>query len=338
MLKRFYAVFDARNREFLRDRASLIWSILFPVSIVAVFAFVFSGDSVDLYKVGVYQESSMGDKKKGQDPFFDTEYIQFIPLEVLEEAIVKVERHQLDMVIYPEKKIYWINDTSSRGYILERILSGTTTKPLTRNSVTGSEIRYVDWLLPGVLGMNIMFSALFGVGYVIVRYRKNGVLKRLKGTPLTALEFLSGQMASRLIVIMAITTLVYLSSDLLIDFSMFGSHFDLFVVFTLGAVSLISMGLLVAARTVSEEAAGGLLNIMSLPMMLLSGVWFSLEGSHPLLQTIAQLLPLTHVVDGARAIMIDGAGLGDIVHHLTALLLMTILFLAIGAYSFRWES
>jgi ABC-2 type transport system permease protein len=151
----------------------------------------------------------------------------------------------------------------------------------TRSTVSGRSVGYVDWLVPGVLGMNMMFSCLFGVGYVIVRYRKNGFLKRLNATPLKAFEFILAQVTSRLMLIMSVTTLVFIGTHFLIGFYMSGSYLALLLVAVLGACSMISLGLLIAARVASEEFAGGLLNMLSWPMMFLSGVWFSLEGAHP---------------------------------------------------------
>src|SRR5271169_2741076 len=103
---------------------------------------------------------------------------------------------------------YWINENSPNGYLLERIFQNRIVPGYERRTVQGRQIRYVDWVVPGILAMNMMFSCLFGVGYVIVRYRKNGFLKRLKATPLNSFEFLSAQMVSRLILIQAITALV----------------------------------------------------------------------------------------------------------------------------------
>ncbi len=326
-------MFITRNREFLRDRSSLTWNILFPALIVIGFAFAFTGDNPNLYKIG-----RLGEPNSSIDStFFDTDYIQFIPVENPENAMIKVERHQLDMLIDADQGRYWINDSSPKGYILERVLWGTHSSKLDKQEVSGHAIRYVDWVIPGILAMNMMFSCLFGVGYVIVRYRKNGVLKRLKATPLTALEFLTAQVASRLWLILGITIAIFLGTDLFVHFSMFGSYLSLLMVFILGAVSLISMGLVMAARTASEELAGGLLNLASWPMMFLSGVWFSLEGAHIWVQKLALIFPLTHLISAARAIMIDGASLWDISPHLLALVIMTAVFLALGAYSFRWE-
>jgi ABC-type multidrug transport system permease subunit len=176
------------------------------------------------------------------------------------------------------------------------------------------------------------------VGYVVVRYRKNGFLKRLQATPLRPIEFIGAQVASRLMLIMVITVLVYVGTRYLIGFRMQGSHLALFIVATLGAVSMISLGLLVAARVSSEELAGGVLNLLSWPMMLLSGVWFSMEGAHPFMQQVSRVLPLTHVLDAARAIMLDGAGIWEVRAHLAVLAGMSAAFLLLGAWIFRWRA
>lgn len=345
-MKRFYAVFVARNREFVRDTSALAWNILLPVLIVAGFAFAFSGTGNNIYKVGIYHNSNDMALIETSAPslyqeFLQTNYIQFIPVHDLDKAVTKVGRHQLDMLLDADNNRYWLNSTSPRAYILERVLRGTMAGEMAvapvKKEVTGDEIRYVDWLIPGVLGMNMMFSALFGVGYVIVRYRKSGVLKRLHGTPLTAFEFLAAQILSRLWLIIAITLVVYFGTDFFIDFAMYGSYFNLILTFTLGAMSMISLGLLVAARIASEELAGGMLNLLSWPMMFLSGVWFSLEGTQPMIQKLAEIFPLTHLIAASRAIMIDGASLLDVSYHLLVMAIMTVVFLLLGARLFKWE-
>jgi len=337
-LQRFLALLSTRNKEFLRDRSSVGWNIVMPVLIVLGFALVFSGDFADQYKVGVIQTSDPnGEAKAAIDPFLQTKYIEFIDITDLEQAKVKVQRHQLDMLIDAANHRYWINNESPNGYLVEKVMLATLTAPLEKQTVSGKEIRYVDWVIPGILSMNIMFSALFGVGYVIVRYRKNGMLKRLKATPVTAYEYLSAQIVSRLILIMIITVFIFYGTNLFIGYAMYGSHLSLFLVFALGAISMISLGLVVAARITSEETAGGLLNLISWPMMFLSGVWFSLEGTNPMMQHLAEVFPLTHVTAAARAIMIDGAGLFDVAYHLVVLIVQTIVFLIIGAWAFRWE-
>jgi ABC-2 type transport system permease protein len=335
-VKRFLAILHARNMEFIRDKSSLGWNILFPLLLVLGFAAVFSGPPQPLFKVGVIGDTSALDPSDAE--FLKTKYIKFITVDDAGAAVDKVGHFQLDMLLdLRDGRRYWINENSPNGYVLERMLNSGTQSSYRRQTVQGRKIRYVDWVVPGILAMNMMFSCLFGVGYVIVRYRKNGFLKRLKATPLNPFEFLLAQMCSRLLLIQTITTVVYAGCDYFIHFQMRGSYANLFLISLLGSICLISLGLLVSARLSSEELAGGILNLITWPMMLLSGVWFSLEGTNPVVRKIAQFLPLTHLVDGARAIMTEGAGLVDIAPNLAVLALMTAVFLSIGSFIFRWE-
>lgn len=330
-LKRFLRVLWARNLEFIRDRSALSWNILLPVMIVFGFAYGYSDNDMNRYKVGVYETAA------SQPAFLKARYVQFIHYNNRQKAINKVVHHQLDLLVDVRAGEYWVNKESPRGYMVEGLLKSMGGGHYQRHQVEGRNVRYVDWLLPGVLGMNMMFSALFGVGYVIVRYRKNGVLKRLRATPLTAFEFITAQVVSRLWLILAITFGVLLGVKMLINFKMEGNYLLLLVVFALGAFAMISLGLLVASRTASEELAGGLLNLLTWPMIFLSGVWFSLEGLQPWVQKLAQLLPLTHITEAARAIMLEGVGLADVTPHLLVLAAMSIIFLLLGSWQFKWE-
>lgn len=182
-----------------------------------------------------------------------------------------------------------------------------------------------------------MFSCMFGVGYVVVRYRKNGFLKRLSATPLSSFEFIAAQVSSRMVLILCITAFVYTGTHLILDTRMEGSYFTLFLVAVVGAISMVSLGLIISARVTSEELAGGLLNLINWPMMLLSGVWFSLEGAGPAVQNLAKVFPLTHVLNSARAVMLDGATIVDVAPNLIALTLLSVVFIGVGAKVFRWS-
>jgi len=329
-LKRFFAVIKARNIEFFRDRATLGWNLVFPILLLVGFSFIFSDGGRAVYKVGVTQEGV-------DSAFISTKHIQFIPYQDAELAKIKVSQHEIDLYVDFEKESYWVNDTSPKGYFVEKLLLADHER-FERHLSSGQKIRYVDWVLPGILGMNMMFSCLFGVGYVIVRYRKNAVLKRLNATPLTAFEFVSAQLISRLFIVIAMSAIVYTGCNFFFDFYMLGSYLDLLIIGTLGALSLIALGLLLASRSKSEELTGGLLNLSSWPMMLLSGVWFSLEGAPAAIRNFAEFLPLTHLVSGARKIITEGATLADISYHVYVLSAMTAVCLALGAYLFNWNA
>lgn len=334
-LQRVLAVVGSRNREFYRDKAGLGWNLLMPVLMLIGFAFIFNAPQPEQYRVGVLQDGTTS------FPFLDTKHIDFIQQGDEETALDKVRYHRLDLLLdLRGRPAYWVNELSANGYIVERLLWQSIADqqaPIIRQPVQGREIRYVDWVLPGVLAMNVMFSSLWGVGWVIVRYRKNGVLRRLRATPLTAGEFLIAQVLSRLLVVVSMTLLVFAGTHLLLDFPMRGSYLALIVLFLVGTIALISMGLAVAARVRSEELANGLLDLIAFPMMILSGVWFSMEGTNIWAQRLAELMPLTHLVDAARRIMLDGASLGDVSTEIAILLGVASVLLALSARAFRWQ-
>lgn len=333
MIRRLLAVWHARNLEFIRDRGSLIFTLLVPIVLIVGLSFVFGGPERAVFKVGVLTQ----DLAAQTYPFLKERYIEFVTVTDEQKAIRNVSRHELDLLLdLRGEPRYWVNTDSPKGYIVEKLLLANDHDAL-RQPVSGEAVRYVDWLFPGILGMNMMFSCLFGVGYVVLRYRKTGFLKRLHATPITAAEFLSAQILSRLGLILLVTTMLYVSVSLIIDFHSAGSLLLLFLVAVLGALSMIALGLVIAARFASEELVNGLLNLLTWPMMLLSGIWFSLEGSPAWVRAAAQLFPLTHILDAARAITLDGAGFTQVAPHLIYLAVTAVVFLAFGAWSFRWR-
>lgn len=379
MWRRIFAILVARNREFYRDRAGLLWNILMPVMMILAFAFIFGAGSQDQFKVGVIAGAqAQGDTAA----FLDTRHIQFIPVVAADRAaaVAKVGHHQLDLLLdLSDRPRYWVNPESARGYLVERLLHGVAATPRqealpdaeprpipneaqngTRNGEPSSEslqsdpndsatarperetaaglaLSYADWAVPGILAMNLMFSSLWGVGWVVVRYRKNGVLRRLKATPLSALEFLVAQVGSRLLVVLFSSLVVYLGALLILDMPMRGSYLALVLIYTAGALCMISIGLTIASRLRTEELADGLLNLISWPMLLLSGVWFSMEGTSAAAQTVSRFMPLTYLVEAARAIMLDGAGVIDSLPQIGLLLGIAAVLLLLAAALFRWD-
>jgi ABC-2 type transport system permease protein len=346
-LKRLWAIFKARNYEFFRDRSAFGWNFIFPFLLVAGFSIMFGGEGKSEYKIGLFPISETGNTLN--DPllpenFKQVKHIEFFPFDSFETGIEKLKHHKIDFLLkigdpsYP----YWISSSSPKGYIVEKIFNASLATPQERlrsvkQEIQGREIRYIDWLFPGILAMNMMFSALWGVGYIVVRYRKNGVLKRLKATPLTSFEYLCAQALSRIFLLMFTLVVVWIGCDLLFSFVVEGSYATLFFVFFLGGLSVTALGLLIAARGTSEEFTSGILNFITWPMMFLSEVWFSLEGAPGWLKIIAKLFPLTHMLTAVRKVMNDGADILAVMPEIIALSLMTMLFLSAGAALFSWS-
>ncbi len=344
--------------EFVRDRGALFWNILFPTLLVVGFAAVFSNGEESVFRVGLVGHGAPPAQLAGLE---GVEFIRYEGegAESLEIILNRLRRHQIDMVVDLERSEYYLNTEASSAPILRRLVAAPLSPAgdseliagaaehgsnppagalgFTERQIAGEPVRYVDWVVPGVLGMNMMFSCLFGVGYVLVRYRKNGVLKRLKATPVSALTFVSAQGASRLVIALTTSVFVYLATNAFLGFMMNGSYLTLLLVTMLAVVCMISIGLIVSGRLKSEELAEGMINLVTFPMIILSGVFFSLEGTPQILQTLALALPLTHFITAARAIMLDGAGLLQVMPHVATLAVMSVVFLFTSAALFRWE-
>jgi ABC-2 type transport system permease protein len=345
--KRIWAMIVARNYEFFRDKAALGWNFLFPFLLIAGFAIIFGGREHKELKIGLFPctpGTIASDNACLPAPLKEIRYLQYIGFDKLDQGLDRLKHHKIDLLVDTRTRPYryYSAESSPKGYMAEKVINGAlfSNDPaalIRQETVATTEIRYIDWLFPGILGMNMMFSALYGVGYVVVRYRKNGVLKRLKATPLTAFEYLSAQMISRLFLLVFSLVVLWIGCDLVFHFKMEGSYIDLAIMFIAGCLSLTALGLVVASRGASEEFANGLLNFITWPMMFLSEVWFSIEGAPHWVATIAKAFPLTHLLTAVRKIMNDGAGLTDVSAELTALLGMTLLFLLVGASLFSWN-
>lgn len=330
-MKAFINLWLARNKEFYRDKGSLSWAFVFPILIIIGCAIAFSGEEEPLLKIGLYPATA----SLAGLPALDQPYSKMVPYNDINKAKQRLANHQLHVVVDTQAHELWLNPLSTQGTLARQLLRDE--RGYTLREASGKAIRYVDWVVPGVLSMNLMFGSLFGVGYTLVRYRKNGVLKRLQATPVTAAHFLAAQVASRLFIVVSANAVIFIGSYLLLGLKMEGSFLDLFIVALCGAMAMISLGLLIASRSASEEFAGGILNAATWPMTFLSGIWFSLDETPAAMQTFAQFLPLTHLVEAARAIMLEGAGLVAVLPHLATLLLITIACLALAARLFRWH-
>ncbi|MEE4241191.1 MAG: ABC transporter permease [Desulfopila sp.] len=344
--KHVWAIFMARNLEFFRDKAAFGWNFAFPFLIIIGFSFIFEGQSHQNFKVGIFpvaEQDGLFKQTTVPAAFQNEKRVTFLAMPDREVGEKLLRHHKIDLLLdgTSTTHAYYVNNSSPNGYIAEKLFLSSfiddESQPAVKGAIQGQEIRYIDWFFPGLLGMNMMFSALWGVGYIVVRYRKNGALKRLKATPLTALEFLSALTLSRIFLIMFTLAVVWYGSDLIFDFYVQGSLFLIFFFFFLGGLSLCALGLILAARGTSEEFSSGVLNFITWPMMFLSEVWFSLEGSPEWLRKTAEIFPLTQMLQAVRKIMSEGATFADVQGECVFLLIFTALALLLGSILFSWN-
>ncbi|MFM8287614.1 MAG: ABC transporter permease [Planctomycetaceae bacterium] len=197
--------------------------------------------------------------------------------------------------------------------------------------------RYIDFLIPGLLGMNLMGGGLFGVGFVLVDMRVKKLLKRFLATPLRHGDFLLSVMLSRLLFMLPEILALLLFSRFLFGVQVRGSYAELALLVLLGGFCFAGIGLLVASRATTLETASGLMNLLMLPMYVLSGVFFSADRFPEAMQPLIRALPLTALNDALRGVMLEGQSLVELSRPCLTLALWGVLSFAVALRIFRWK-
>ncbi len=197
--------------------------------------------------------------------------------------------------------------------------------------------RYIDFLVPGLIGMGLMGGGLWGVGFAIVDVRIRGLLKRMLATPMRRSHFLLGVMISRLVFMIPEIILLLIFARYAFGVQMHGNWLTIVVLVFLGAVEFSGIGLLVAARAKTLESVSGLMNLVMLPLWTLSGIFFSYERFPEQVQPIIQALPLTPLIDALRAVMLDGATLFSQWPRLLIITVWGLVTFIIALRIFRWH-
>jgi ABC-type multidrug transport system permease subunit len=196
--------------------------------------------------------------------------------------------------------------------------------------------RYIDFLVPGLLGMSLMGGGLWGVGFVTVDMRIRKLLKRFLATPMRKTDFLGGVMLSRLLFLVPEVLVLLIFARLAFGVVIYGSLLSVAFLILLGAVTFAGLGLLVASRAKTLEAVSGLMNLVMLPMWLLSGIFFSSDRFPEAAQPFIQLLPLTALNNSLRAVMQEGASLASQLPEIGLLAGWAVVTFILALKLFRW--
>ncbi|MDY7230421.1 ABC transporter permease [Hyalangium rubrum] len=202
--------------------------------------------------------------------------------------------------------------------------------------VTTPGSRYIDFLIPGLLGMGLMSSGVWGLGWAVVQMRTGKLLKRLAATPMKRSHFLLSFALSRCVLAVVEILFFVAFAQLLFDVQMFGSTLAFVALGLYGSLSFGGLSLLIASRAGSSETANGLMNLVTMPMMVLSGVFFSSANFPGWMQPVIQALPLTALNDGLRAIMTDGAALPSLWPQLLVLGVWGVIPFGLAVRYFKW--
>jgi ABC-type polysaccharide/polyol phosphate export permease len=196
--------------------------------------------------------------------------------------------------------------------------------------------RYIDFLIPGLIGMNLMSGSMWGIGWVLVNMRVRKLLKRLLAAPMRRRHLFYAQALARLVMIPIEIVVILVFARLAFDVRMTGSWPALALISVTGSASFAGLAILVASRAQNSETVSGLMNLVMLPMFVLSGVFFSSTHFPAFMQPAINALPLTALCNGLRAVIIDGAGIAGIAGSLAVMAIWGVLSFAIGLRVFRW--
>ncbi len=304
----------SRLREFLREPEAVFWTYGFPLLLAVGLGIAFRNRPVETVIVDVEQHA-LASKVVGSLAHHPDLVVAVCQPD---ECRNRLRLGKSSLVVIPGDPCTYLYDPSRPESALARqrvddVLqraAGRRDPMRTAESLMNEPgARYIDFLVPGLLGMNLMGSGLWGVGFVIVDMRVRKLLKRFVATPMKRTDFLWSMIGGRLVFMVPELVVILGAGALLFHVPIRGNLFSILVIALLGAISFAGLGLLVATRAERVETVSGLMNLIMLPMWLLSGIFFSPDRFPDMLQPLVQALPLTQLNYALRAVILEGAPL-----------------------------
>jgi ABC-2 type transport system permease protein len=333
-----------RYREFFREPEAVFWVFVFPVLLTAGLGIAFRNQAPERTRVALVDgegarglaETLNGSADLQATVLPDSAAVQALRTGSAAIVVAPDSGGRVEYRFDPERP----ESRTARLQVddaLQRGAGRSDPVAVSEERVSEPGSRYVDFVVPGLLGMNLMGSGIWGLGFSIVDARRKKLLKRMIATPMSRTQFLASFVLSRL-------TLLILEVGALLGFALLvfgvpvrGSPLSLLAICLLSALAFGSLGLLLASRTRTIEGASGLMNLVMLPMWIFSGVFFSASRFPDALQPFIQALPLTAVNDALRASMLEGAGWARLAPELGIIATWLMVTFVLAVRLFRWR-
>ena len=345
-------------KMFFRNRQAVFFSFTMPFIIMVIFG-VLNFDAFSEVDIGIVDEAQ-NPLSEGLVQALEGNPALDLHRGTRDEAIRSLEEGKLDfLAIVPAGFDASPNSAQVEGLfnanrpqeaqvgatMLSRALDDLTFQlsgndrlfELESREVNSRSFEYVDFLVPGIIAMSIMQTGIFGVAFALIQLRQQGVLRRLRAAPVHPGHFLAGQIVSRLLVSIIQTLILLGVGVLLLGVDIRGSLVTLIVLALIGGGLFISIGYAVSGFARSEESAAPIANLIALPMMFMSGVFFSRDSLPAVLAQITEYFPLTYLADSMRQVTTEGSGLLDLSGDLLGLAAWTVACFFLAVRVFRWE-
>jgi ABC-type multidrug transport system permease subunit len=331
----------ARVREFIREPEALFWTFGFPIVISLALALAFPSDAGRPIVVGIAPGAATDPLRMALTT--DGVAVRDVPVGEEQRALREGDVHLI--VEGTDPPTYRFDPAREESRVARLVVDDALKRAAGRGdpwrareepvSIAGS--RYIDWFIPGVVGLGLMGNGMWGVGFPITQARMRNLLKRFVASPMHRRHYLLAHMFARLLGLAPEVVLPLAFGALVFGMPVNGSFFAIFVVGLIGALTFAALGLLLASRVRTFEAISGLMNLAMLPMWILSGVFFSAANFPAAMQPIVQALPLTALIDALRAVVLDGASLVAVRGELLLLAAWGVVpfFVALRLFSWR---
>ena len=329
-------------RDLVREPEAIFWVFVFPVLLALALGIAFRSGGPAPLQIGV--QSGEGavwvQRALEQAEGFESQIVD----EPQARQLLRTGKVAL-VVVPAEGWTYWFDPSRPDSRLaelavddaLQRAAGRSDARATGTREMTEKGSRYIDFLIPGLLGMNLMGTGMWGIGFYLVNARSKGLLKRLVASPMRRSHYLLSQMTGRLIFLIFEVGVLVVFARLVFDVPQRGAWLVLALVSVLGACTFAGLGLLIAARPRTVEGVSGLMNLVMMPMWICSGTFFSTARFPDMVQPLVQALPLTAVNDALRAVMLDGATLAAVAGELSIAVAWGVAAFAAALAMFRWH-
>jgi ABC-type multidrug transport system permease subunit len=342
----FFSLIAARVREFLREPAAIFWVYVFPLIMVLALGIAFRDKPVGNFAVAVREGA--GAEQVCQALARDGRFRVSVCDEAEGRRRLRTGRVELVIAESPSATggyDYYFDPAQANSVLARQMADDVLQRAAERRDAvavhdyasTEPGSRYIDFLVPGLLGMGLLGGGMWGVGFAIVDMRLRKLLKRYLATPMKRSHFLAALMASRLLFTIPEVLMLLLFSRLLFGVTSQGSYWSLALLILLGTFEFAGIGLLVASRAQTIETVSGLMNAVMLPMWIGSGIFFSPERFPDSVQPFLSVLPLTPLIHALRSVMLEGTGLLALGPELAAIAAWGGISFVLALRWFRWN-
>jgi ABC-type multidrug transport system permease subunit len=337
----FLRLLLARIREPLREPEVVFWIFVFPVLLAVGLGIAFRNRPPEQIRVGVIEGPKAQEVAAAlrSNPKLD------VKVSKEEEARSELRLGAINLAVAPENPyVYRFDPTRPESALARAEVEATLQRAAGRSDafvavdspVSEPGARYVDFLIPGLLGMNLMSGGMWGIGFAVVDMRTRKLLKRLVASPMRKSEFIAALMMSRVVFMLVELVALLVFGYFVFDVAVQGSLAATGLVGLLGALSFGGLGILVASRAQKIETVSGLMNLVMLPMFVFSGIFFSADRFPEVMQPFIQALPLTMLNDALRAVIIEGRSLASQLAEIAGLILWGGISFLLSVKWFRW--